>query len=167
MEFFENYYYLKVYFIHIERSLRFLLLLFSCQAVSYSSQPHGLQHTRLPCPSLSPWVCSNLHALNQWCHLTISSFVIPFSSCLQSFSALGSFPMSWLFASGGQSMLQHQSFQWIIQDWFPLLLTVLLSLLSKGVSRVFSNTTVWRHQFGTQPFLVSSSHICTWLLEIS
>ena len=104
MEFFENYYYLKVYFIHIERSLRFLLLLFSCQAVSYSSQPHGLQHTRLPCPSLSPRVCSNSCPLSQRCHPTISSFAALFSFCLQSFSASRSFPMSWLFTSGGQTI---------------------------------------------------------------
>ena len=104
MEFFENYYYLKVYFIHIERSLRFLLLLFSCQAVSYSSQPHGLQHTRLPCPSLSPRVCSNSCPLSQRCHPTISSSAAPspfvFSISQQ---ASGSFPMCQLFTAGGQS----------------------------------------------------------------
>ena len=97
MEFFENYYYLKVYFIHIERSLRFLLLLFSCQAVSYSSQPHGLQHTSFLCPSLFPGLFSISDPLSQWCHLTISSSAALFFFCLQSFLASGSFPMNWLF----------------------------------------------------------------------
>ena len=81
-----------------------LLLLFSCKVVSDSLQPHELQHARLPCPSLSPGICSNSCPLSQWCHPTILSSVVPFSSCPQSFPASGSFPMSWLFSSGGQSI---------------------------------------------------------------
>ena len=125
---------------------------------------HGLQHATLHCLSLSPRVCSNSCPLNQWCHPTISSSVAHFS-CPQSFPASWFFsPVRRLFASGGQNLelqLLHQSFQ-----WFPLGLTALISLLSKGLSRVFSNTTVWKHQFfGTQPSLWSNSHIHAWLLE--
>ena len=107
-----------------------------------------------PCPSLSPRVCSNLCPLSPWCHPTISFFVTLFSSCPQSFPASGSFPMSQLFASGGQSIGASASvLPMNIQGWFPLGLTSLISFLSKGLSRVFSNTTVWKHQFfGTQPF---------------
>ena len=124
---------------------------------------------RLPCPSLSPGVCSNLCPLSQWCHPTISSSVIPFYFCPQSFPALGSFSMSWLFASGAQSTGVSASasvLQMNIHEWFPLGLIGLISLLSKRLSRVFSNTTVWKHQFfSAQPSLWSNSHICTWLLE--
>ena len=138
--------------------------------MSNSLQPHGLQHARLPCPSLSPGVCSNSCPLSWWCHPTISSSVIPFSSCLQSFPASRSFPMSWLFASGGQSIGATASASVLpmdIQDWFPLGWTGVISLRSKGLSRVFSSTTVQRHQFfSTWPFLWSSSHICTWLLSL-
>ena len=105
--------------------------MFSLSVMSDSLQPHGLQHTRLPCPPPSPGVPSNSRPLSQWCHPTISSSVTPFSSCPQSFSASGSFPVSWLFASGGQKVLelqlQHQSFQWIFRvdffriDWFDFL----------------------------------------------
>ena len=100
---------------------------------------------------------------------TISSSVIPFSSCLQSFPASGSFPMSWLFASDGQSIGASASVPAMnIQGWFPLELTGLISLLSKELSRVFSSTIVWKHQFfGAQPSFWSNSHICTWLLEKS
>ena len=101
-----------------------------------------LQHARLPCPSLSPRVCSDSCPLSQWCHPTISSFVIPFSFCPQSFLASGSFPVSWLFTSGGQSISVSASasvFPVNIQDWFPLGWTGWISLLSKGLSRVFSN----------------------------
>ena len=97
--------------------------------------PRGLQHARLPCPSLSPGVCSNSCPLSQWCHPTISSSVVPFSSCLQSFPASGSFPMSWLFAWGGQSFGVSASAPVLsvnIQDWFPLGFTGCISLLSKG-----------------------------------
>ena len=129
--------------------------------------PHGLQHTRLLCPLLSPRVCSNSCPLSQWCHPTISSSVVPFSSCPLSFPASGSFPMSQLFTSGGQSIRASAPVHPVnIQGWFPLGLTGLISLLSKGLSGVFSSTTVQKHQFfSTQPSLWSNSHIHTWLLE--
>ena len=123
---------------------------FSCSVVSNSLWPHGLQHARLPCPSTTPGACSNLCPLSQWCHPTISSSVVPFSSCLQSFSASRSFPMSQFFASGGQSIGVSASASVLpmnIQDWFPLGLTSLISSQSKGLSRVFSNTTIQKHQF--------------------
>ena len=135
-------------------------LLFDCSVTSCSLRPRGLQHARLPCPSLSPGVCSNSCPLTQWCHPNISSSVIPFTSCLQYFPASGSFPMTWLFASGGQrigasvsaSVLSMSS-----QSWLPLGLTGFISLLSKELSNVFSNTTVWKHQFfGAQPSLWSN-----------
>ena len=113
-------------------------------------QPHGLQHTRIPCPKLSSRVCLNSCPLNQWCHPTISSSVTLFSSSPQSFPSSGSFPMSWLFASGGQIIGASSSASVLpmsIQGWFPLRLTGLISLQSKGLSRVFSNTTVQKHQF--------------------
>ena len=117
----------------------------------------------------TPRVCSNSCPLSQWCHPTIASSVISFSSCLQSFPASGSFPMSLFFASGGQSIRVSASASILpmnIQDWFPLGLTSSISLLSKGLSRVFSNTTVQKHQFfGTPPSLWYNSHIHTWLLE--
>jgi len=142
----------------------YMLLLFSCQVVANSLWPHGLQHTRLPCPSLCPRVCSNSCPLSQWCYLTISFSAIPFSFCLQSFPALGSFPMSWLFTSGGRSVGASASVHLInIQSWFPLRLTGFI-LQSKGLSKVFSSTTVQKHRFfGPQPSLWSSSHSCTWL----
>ena len=131
--------------------------------------PHGLQHARLPCPSLSPRVCSSSRPLRQWCHPTVSSSVIPFSSCLQSFPASGSFPVSWVFPSGGQSIAPTASASVLpmsLQGWLPLGLTGLISLLSEGLSRVFSNTTVQRHQFfGAQSSIWPNSHIHTWLLE--
>ena len=141
--------------------------LFSCSVIFNSMWLNGLQHARLPCPSLSPRVCSNFHPLSQWSHTVISSSVTPFSSCPQSFPASGSFPMSQLFASGGQSIGVSASVSVLpvnIQDWFPLGWTGWISLQSKRLSRVFSNTTVHKHQFfGTQPSLRSSSHIHTWL----
>ena len=116
-----------------------------------------------------PGVYSNSCPLSQWCHPTVSSSVIPFSSCLQSFPASGSFQMSQFFASGGQRIGVSASASVLpvtIQDWFPLGLTVWISLQSKGFSRVFSNTTVQTHQFfGAQPSSQSNSHIHTWLLE--
>ena len=115
-------------------------LLFSCSVVSDSWRPHGLQHARLPCPSPPPGVCRNSCPLGWWCHPTISSSVVPFSSCLQSFPASGSFPMSWLFASGGQNIgtsVSESVLAMTIQGWLPLGLTGLISLLSKGLSRVF------------------------------
>ena len=102
------------------------------------------------CPSLSLGVCSNSHPLSRWCHPTISSSVVPFSSCLQSFPASGSFPMSCLFPSGGQSIGASSSASVLPmnnQDWFPIRLTDLVSLQSKGLSRVFSSTTVQKYQF--------------------
>ena len=121
------------------------LLLSTHSVGSNSLQPHRLQHARLPCPSPSPKACSNSCPLSQWCHPTILSSVTPFSSCPQSFPTSGSLPVSWLFASGGQSIGASASVSvppMNIQDWFPLGLTGLTSLLSKGLSRVFSNTTV-------------------------
>ena len=110
--------------------------------MSDSLQPHGLQHARLPCPLSSPGTSSNSYSLNKWCHPTISSSVIPFSSCLQSFPASGSFLMSWLITSGGHSIGASASASVLpmnIQDWFPLELTGLISLQCKGLSRVFSS----------------------------
>ena len=142
---------------------------FSHLLMSSSLQSHGLQHTRPPNPSPSSGVYSNSCPLSQRCHLTISSSVVPFSSCLQSFPTTGSFPMSQFFASGGQSIRVSASasvFPMNIQDWFTLGLTGLNSLLSKELSRVLSNTTVQKHQFfGAQLSLYSNSHIYTWLLE--
>ena len=147
-----------------------VLLLFSHSVVSDSVNPwtavclgtHGLQYARLPCPSPSPRVFSNSCPLSRWCHSTISSSIIPFSSCFQSFPASGTFPMNWLFASGGQSIAASASatvFPINIQGWLPLGLTGLIFMLSKGLLRIFSSTTVWKHQFfGTQPSLWSNSH---------
>ena len=121
------------------------ILFFSHSVMSESLPPHGLQHARLPCPSPTPRVCSNSCSLSQWCHPTISSSVIPFFSWLQPFPASGSFLMSQLFASGGQSIGVSASASVLsmnIRDWSPLGWTSWISLLSKGLSRVFSNTTV-------------------------
>ena len=123
---------------------------FSCSVVSDSLRPHKLQHIRLPCPSPTPGVHPNSCPLSLWCHPTISSSVIPFSSCPQYFPALGSFQMSQFFTSGGQSIGVSASasiFPMNVQDWFPLGWIGWISLLSKGPSRVFSNTTVQKHQF--------------------
>ena len=120
-------------------------LLFSHSVLSDCLQPHGLQHARLPCPSPPPRACSNSCPLSQWCHPTILSSVIPFSHYLQSFPASGSFQMSQFFTSGSQSIGDSASASVLpvnIQDWFPLGLTGLITLLSKGLSRVFSSTTV-------------------------
>ena len=113
-------------------------------------ETHALWHARPPCPSWSPRACSNSYPLSRWCHPPISSSVVPFSSYPQSFPASESFPISRLFASGGQSIGASASASVLpmsIQSWFPLGLTGLISLLSKGLSRVFSSTTVWKHQF--------------------
>ena len=130
--------------------------------------PHGLQHTRPPCPSPTPGVHSNSCPLSQWCDPTISSSVSLLSH-LSSFPATGSFQMSQLFASGGQNFGVSASTSVLsinIQDWFPLGWTGWISLQSKGLSRVFSNTTVQKYQFfGSQLSLQSNSHIYTWLLE--
>ena len=126
---------------------------FSCSVESDSLQPHGLQPIRLPCPSPTPRACSNSHPLSWWCHPTISSSAIPFSSCLQSFPASGSFSVSQFFSSASQSIGASASASVLpvnIQDWFPLGLIALISLQSRGLSSVF-NTTVQKHQlFSTQ-----------------
>ena len=142
-------------------------LLFDCSVVSDSLWHHGLEHSRLPCPSLSPEVCSKSGPLSQCCHPTISSFITPFSSLLQSFPVSESFLVNQFFASGGQSIGASASvLPMNIQYWFPLGWTGWISLLSKGLQRVFSSTTVWKHQFfSTQLTLWSNSHIHTWLLE--
>ena len=143
-------------------------LQFSHSVVSDSLQPYGLQPARPPCPLPTPSIYKNSRPLSQWCHPTISSSIVPFPFCLQSFPASGSFPMNQFFASGGQSIGVSASGSVLpmnTQEWFPLRWTGLI-LHSKGLSRVFSNTTVQKHQFfSTQPSLRSSSHIHTWLLE--
>ena len=130
--------------------------------MSDSLQPHGLQHTSLPCPSATPRACSNSCPLSQWCHPTISFSVVPFSSCFQTFPASRSFPRSQIFKSGGQSIGVSASASVLpmnIQGWFPLGLTGWISLQSRGLSRVFSNTTVQKHQFfRAQLSLWSNSH---------
>ena len=123
---------------------------FSRSVMSNSLWPHGPQHTRLPCPSPTPGAYSNSCPLSWWCHPTISSSVIPFSSCLQSFPASGSFLMNQLFASDGQSIgvsASASALPMTIQDWFPLGWTGWFSLQSKELSRVSSNTKVQKHQF--------------------
>ena len=137
--------------------------------ISDSLWPHGLQYARLPCLLPTPKAYSNSCPLSRWCHPTILSSVVPFSSCLQSFPASGSFPVSQFFSSGGQSIgvsALASVLTMNIQDWFPLGWTGWLSMQSKGLSRVFSNTTVQNHQFfGSQLSLQSNSNIRTWLLE--
>ena len=123
---------------------------FSHSVVSDSLQPHEPQHTRPPCPSPTPGVYSNSCPLSRWCHPIILSSIVPFSSCPQSFPAAGSFLMSQLFASGGQSIGVSASTSVLpmnTQDWSPLGWAGWISLQSKGFSRVFSNTTVQKHQF--------------------
>ena len=143
---------------------------FSRSVMSDSLWPHESQHARPPCLSPTPIVYSNSCSLIRWCHPTILSSVIPFSSCLQSFPATGSFLINQLFASGGQSIGASAStsasvLPMNIQDWFPLGLTGLISLQSKALSRVFSNTTAQKQFFSVQPSLWSNCHIHTWLLE--
>ena len=136
---------------------------FSCSFVSDSLWSHRVQHARPLCPSPTPRVYSNSCSSHWWCHPTISSSVATFSSCPQSFPASGSFPTTQFFTSGGLSIRASASvFPVNIQGWFPLGLVGLISLLSKGLSRVFSSTTIWKHQFfGVQPSLWSNAHICT------
>ena len=142
---------------------------FSCSVVSDSLRPYGLQHTRLPCPSPAPGVYSNPCPSSRWCHPAISSSVVPFPSCPQSLPASGSFPMSQLFAWGGQSTGVSASASLLpvnTQDWSPLGWTGWISLQSKGLSGVFSNTIVQKHQFfSAQLSSQSNSHIHTWPLE--
>ena len=142
---------------------------FSPSFVSDSLWPHGLQHVRLPRPSPIPRVCSNSCPSSWWCHPNISSSVIPFSSCLQSFPASGSFQMSQFFTLSGQSIGVSASASVLpmnIKEWFPLGWTGWISLQSKGLPRVFSSTTVQKHQFlCAQLSFWSNSYITTWLLE--
>ena len=148
---------LKIYWVPGPQSLSYVWL---CYPMSCSMPGFLVFH-------LLPDACSNSCPLNWWCHPTILSSVIPFSSCIQSFLASGFFPMSWLFSSGGQSFGASASVPPMnIQHWFPLGLTGLVTLQSKGLSRVFSNTTVQKLQFfRTQPSLWPNTHIHTWLLE--
>ena len=143
--------------------------MFSHWVVSDSWRPRGLQHASLPCPSPTLRACSNLCPLSRWCPPTISSCVVPFSSRLQYFPASGSFQMSQFFASGGQSIGVSASTSVLpmnTQDWSPLGWTDWISLQSKRLSRVFSNTTVQKHQFvSAQLSSQSNSHIHTWLQE--
>ena len=136
---------------------------FNYSVMSDSLWPHELQHIRLPCTSSTPRACSNSCPLSQWCHLTISSSLVPFSSWLQSFPASGSFQLSQLFTSGCQSIGVSAPTSVLpgnTQDWSPLGWTGWIFLQSKGLSRVFSNTTVQKHQFfGTSDFyMVQLSH---------
>ena len=145
-----------------------LVAVVQCSARYVFLWSHGLQHARLPCPSPSPGVCTNSSPLSQWCHPIISFSVIPFSG-LRSFPAPGSFPISQFFSSGGQSIGVSASVSVLtmnIQEWFPLGWTGWISLQSKGLSRIFSNTTVQKHQFfGARPSLWCNSHIHTWSME--
>ena len=150
----------------LPQTLPQILLLFSRSVVFDFSQPRGLQHDRLPCPSPSPGVFPSSCPLNWWCHPAFSSSVSLFSFCLQSCPGSGSFPVSWLFASGGQRVGASASASVLpmsIQGWFPLGPT---PLQSKELSSVFSGTTVWKHQFfGALPSLWFNSHTYTWLPE--
>ena len=152
----------EIVFSLLPLSMMFSSVQFSHSVMSDSLRPHGPQHARPPCPSPTPGVHPNPCPSSQWCHPTISSSVIPFSSCRQYFPASGSFPMSQLLALGGQSIRVSASTSVLpknTQDWSPLGWTGWISLQSKGFSRVFSNTTVQKHQFfGAQlysPTLIS------------
>ena len=140
---------------------------FSCSVVSDYLQPHGLQHVRLPCPSPTPGTYSNSCPQSWWCHPTISSSVIPFSCCLQSFPTSGFFPTSLFFTLGGQTIgVSTSVLPKNIQDWFPLGWTGWISFQSKGLSRVFSYITDQKHQFfSAQLSSQSNSIIYTWPLE--
>ena len=150
-------------------SVQFSSVHFSRSVVSNSLWPHESQHARPHCPSPTPWVHPNSCASSQWCHTAISSSVIPFSSCPQSLPASGSFPMSQLFEWGGQRIGVSASASVLpmnIQDWSALEWTGWISLQSKGLSRVFSSTTVQKHQFfSAQLSSQSNSHIHTRPLE--
>ena len=154
---------------HLQTFPAFSSLQFSPSVVADSLQPHESQHVRPPCPSPTPGVHPNSCPSSQWCHPAISSSVISFSSCSQSLPASESFPMSQLFAWGGQSIGVSASASVLpmnTQDWSPLEWTGWISLQSKGLSRVFSNTTVQKHQFfSAQLSSQSNSHFHTWPLE--
>ena len=151
------------------RDAQFSSVQFSCWVVSDSLWPHETQHTMLPCPSPTPRDYSKSCPSIQWCHLAISASVALFSSCPQSLPTSGSFPVSQLFTWGGHSTGVSASAAVLpmnTQDWSPLGWTVWISLQSKGLSRVFSNTTIKKHQFfGAQLSSQSNSHIHTWPLE--
>ena len=151
---------------------KFFFIQFSCSVVSDSLRPHESQHARPPCPSPTPGVYSNSCPLSPWCHPIISSSVVPFSSCPQSLPTSGSFPVSQLFAWGGQRKYWSFSFCISPSNEHPGLISFRMdwlnpvSLQSKGLLRVFSNTTVQKHPFfGTQLSSQSNSHIHTWPLE--
>ena len=150
--------------LYIEDSVQF-----SHSVMSDSLWPHESQHSRPPCPSPTPGVHSESRPSSQWYHPAISSSVVPFSSCPQSFPESESFPMSQIFAWGGQSTGISALASFLLnksQGWSPSEWTGWISLQSKGLSRFFSNTTVQKHQFfGTQPFSQSNSHIHTWPQE--
>ena len=159
---------IKIFFLN-ETIVKIFSVQFSHSVVSNSLRPHELQHARPPCPSPTPGVYPNSCPLSQWCHPAISSSIITFSSCPQSLPASGSFPMSQLFIWGGQS-IGVSALALVLpmntQDWSPLEWTGWISLQSKGLSRVFSNTTVQKHRFvSTQLSSQSNSHIHTWSLE--
>ena len=163
----------KTYRIYIQdnkyRHVKLLVQFSSVDQSCLTLRPHESQHNRPPCPSPTPGVYSDSHPSSQWCHPAISSSVVPFSSCSQSLPASESFPMSQFFAWGGQSTGVSASASFLpkkSQGWAPPEWTDWISLQSKGVSRVFSNTTVQKHQFfGTQPSSQSKSHIHTWPQE--
>ena len=151
----------RVQITNIRFSDYFSSVQFSLSVVSNSLWPHGLQHARPPCPLPTPEACSNSCPLSEWCHPTISSSVVPFYSGLQSFPASGSFPMSQSFSSGGKSIGVSATASVLpmnIQDWPSLGWTTWISLQSKGLSRVFSNTTVQKHQFLVLSFLYSPTY---------
>ena len=161
-------------FFHVWKTPKYLPIssvqfMFSHSVMSDCLRTHESQHARPPCPSPTPGVHSNSCPLSRWCHPAISCSVIPFSSCPQSLPASESFPISQLFAWGGQST-GLSALAWVLpmntQDWFPLGWTGWTSLQSKGLLRIFSNTTVQKHQFfGPQLSSQSNSHIHTWPLE--
>ena len=161
----------NIYIVFTTIHIEFILysVQFSCSVGSDSLQPHGLQHARPPCPSPTLGVYSNSCPSRRWCYPAISSSVVPFSSCPQALLASGSFPMSQLFAWGGQSIGVSASASVLpmnTQDWSPLGWTVWISLQSKGLSRTFSNTIVQKHQFfSAQLSSQSNSRIHTWPLE--
>ena len=162
--FFWNHQCWEVFFFQIDLSVQF-----SRSLMSDSLRPHELQHARPPCPSPAPRVYSNSCPLSRWCHPTISSSIVPFSSCPQSLPASGSFPRSQLFAWGDQSIGVSASASVLpmnTQDWSPLGWPGWISLQPKGLSRVFSNTTAQKHQFfKAQLSSPSNSHMHTWPLE--
>ena len=159
----------QVHVHHIKDAIQPSSVQFSCSVMSDALRPHESQHSRPPCPSPTPRVYPNSCPSSQWCHQAISFSVVPFISCPQSLPVSQSFPMSQLFAWGGQSTGVSALASFLpmnTQDWSPLGWTGWVSLQSKGLSRVFSNTTVQKHQFfSTQLSWQSNSHIYTWPLE--